>query len=60
VLADRSRIQLSPERLFQSLTYTDVDTNRWEFSQSTIGLSTGNPMEELGKRLKELKGFVTP
>ena len=28
-------------------------------SQPTIGLSTGSPMEELEKGLKELKGFVT-
>ena len=27
--------------------------------QPTIGLSTGSPMEELGKVLKELKGFAT-
>jgi hypothetical protein len=26
----------------------------------TIGLFTGTPMEELGKGLKELKGFATP
>jgi hypothetical protein len=28
--------------------------------QSTIGLSMGNPMEELGEGLKELKGIATP
>jgi hypothetical protein len=27
--------------------------------QPTIGLSTGSPMQELGKVLKELKGFAT-
>jgi hypothetical protein len=29
-------------------------------SQPTIGISTGSPMEELEKGLKELKGFATP
>jgi hypothetical protein len=28
--------------------------------QSTIGLSTGSPKEELEKGLIELKGFATP
>jgi hypothetical protein len=28
--------------------------------QPNIGLSMVSPMEELEKRLKELKGFVTP
>jgi hypothetical protein len=28
--------------------------------QPTIGLSMGNPMEELGEELKEMKGFATP
>jgi hypothetical protein len=28
--------------------------------QPTIELSTGTPMEELEKGLKELKGFATP
>jgi hypothetical protein len=27
---------------------------------TTIGLSVGNPMEELGEGLKELKGMATP
>jgi hypothetical protein len=49
VLADRSLIQLSPERLFQILANTDADACR------TIRLSTGSPMEELGEGLKELK-----
>ena len=30
------------------------------YLQPTIVLSMGTPMEELGKGLKELKGFVTP
>jgi hypothetical protein len=54
VLADRRLIQLSPERLHQSLTNTDADT------QPTSGLRIGSPMEELGKGLKELMGFSTP
>jgi hypothetical protein len=33
---------------------------RGRCSQSTIGLSTGSPMRELGKGLKELKWFLTP
>jgi hypothetical protein len=43
---------VSSERLCQSLTNTDVDV----CSQ----LNTGNPIEELGEGLKELKGFATP
>ena len=31
---------------------------RDRFSQPTIGLSTGSPMEELEKRLKALKEFA--
>jgi hypothetical protein len=49
VLADRSLIQLSPERLCQILTNRDADAH-------SIGLSTGTPMEEKGEGLKELKG----
>jgi hypothetical protein len=30
------------------------------FSQTTIGLRTGSPMEELEKEPKELKGFPVP
>ncbi|KRY80306.1 hypothetical protein T11_2740, partial [Trichinella zimbabwensis] len=45
-------IWLSPERLCQSLTDTDVD--------STICLSRETPMGTLGKGLKELKGIATP
>jgi hypothetical protein len=48
VLADRRLIQLSPERLCQRLTNTNVDAD---------GLSMGTPMEELEKRLKQLKGL---
>jgi hypothetical protein len=29
-------------------------------AQISTGLSTESPMEELEKRLKELKGFATP
>jgi hypothetical protein len=47
VLADRSWIQQSPERLCQY---------RCRCSQPSIGLSTGTPMGELGEGLKELKG----
>jgi hypothetical protein len=36
------------------------DKYRSGCSQPTIGLSTGFPMEEVEKGLKELKGFATP
>ena len=32
----------------------------YRYSQPTIGLSPGTPMEELGEGLKELKGIATP
>jgi hypothetical protein len=51
VLADKSLIQLSPERLCQIMTNTEADAH-----SQPLGLSTGNPMKELGKGLKELKG----
>jgi hypothetical protein len=51
VLADRSLLQLSPERLCQCLTNTEFGC-----SKPTIGLRTGTPMEELGEGLKELMG----
>jgi hypothetical protein len=53
VLADRSLIYLSPEAM------PEPDNYRGGCSQPTIGLSTGSPMEELEKGLKELKGFAT-
>ena len=37
----------------------EPDKDRGGSSQPTIGLSTGTPMEELEKGLKELKGFAT-
>jgi hypothetical protein len=46
VLADRSLIWLSPERLYQSLTNTKVDVH-------------SQPME-LEKGLKELRGVAAP
>jgi hypothetical protein len=55
VLAERSLIQLSPERLCQCL-----NKYRSECSQPTIELSTGFPMKELEKGPKELKGFTAP
>jgi hypothetical protein len=36
------------------------DKYRGGYSQPTIGLSTGSPMEVLEKGLKELKGFANP
>jgi hypothetical protein len=50
VLADRSLIQLSPERL------PDPHKYRYRWSQTTIGVRPGNQIEELGEGLKELKG----
>ena len=38
----------------------EPDKYRGRCSNSTIGLSTGSPMEDLEKELKELKGFATP
>jgi hypothetical protein len=52
----RNLLQLSSERLCQCLTNTEANG----CSQSTIGLSTGSPMEELEKGLKELKGIAAP
>jgi hypothetical protein len=31
-----------------------------KISQTTIGMRSGNPMEELGDGLKDLKGISTP
>ena len=56
MLVDRSLIELSPERICQSLTYTEVDAH----SQLMNGLITGSLMEELERGLKKLKGFTTP
>jgi hypothetical protein len=49
VHAERSWIWLSPERPCQSLT------NRDGYLQPTLGLSTGSPIEELEKGLKEME-----
>jgi hypothetical protein len=49
VLADRSLILLSPERIYQCLTNTEVDA-----------LSARSPMEEIEKGLKELKELALP
>jgi hypothetical protein len=38
----------------------ESDKYRGGFSQPNFGLSTGSPMEELDKGLKELKGFAVP
>ena len=53
MLADRSLVWLSSERLCQLLTKTEKDTvNLWTKPRT--------PMEELGEGLKELRGIVTP
>ena len=54
VHTERSLIWLSSEMPCQSLTKTGI------CSQLTIGLSAGSLIEELEKRLKELKRFATP
>jgi hypothetical protein len=56
VIAERCPLQLSPERLYQSLTNTETDVQ----SQPTVGLSMGCAIEELEKGLRKLKGFATP
>jgi hypothetical protein len=38
----------------------ELDKNRSRCLQPTIGLSVGSVMEELEKKLKELKGFTAP
>jgi hypothetical protein len=53
VLPDRSLIWLSPERLSQSLTNTEVNAH-----SPTIGVRAGSLMEELKKMLKWLRGFA--
>jgi hypothetical protein len=55
MLADRSMVWLFPERFYQHLTNTDG-----RYSQTAIGLRPGDPMEELGEGLKELKGIAIP
>jgi hypothetical protein len=55
VLADGSLIWLSPDRLWQNLTNTEVDA-----SSKPFDWIWGSQMEELEKRLKELRGFDTP
>jgi hypothetical protein len=54
MFTDRNLVWLSSERLCQHMT------DRCKYSQPTIGLSPGIPMEELGEGLKELKGIATP
>jgi hypothetical protein len=41
-------------------TLPETDKYRSGCSQSTIGLSTESPMEELEKGHKEAKGFAAP
>jgi hypothetical protein len=53
VLADRSLVWLSFERLYQQLTEMDADiANHWTKPRTLV--------EELEKELKELKGITTP
>jgi hypothetical protein len=53
VLADKSLIWLSPERLCQSLTNTEEEAH-----SQPLDRAQGSSMEELEKELKELRGFV--
>jgi hypothetical protein len=52
-----SHIQTPNQMLLLML---DPDKYRCGCWQPTIGFSMGTPMEELGKGLKELKGFAAP
>ena len=54
MLADRSLVYLSPERLCQCLK------NKIGCSQPNFGMSKVSLMEELEKGPKELKGFSIP
>jgi hypothetical protein len=53
VLADRSLIKLSPERLCQCLT------QKWMLT-AIHWMEHRDPMKELEKVPKELKGFAAP
>jgi hypothetical protein len=55
VLADRSLIYLSPERLCQCLTNTEV-----EASSHPLNGKQCPPVKEREKEPKELKGFAAP
>ena len=48
-----------PEIIVPSEALPEPDRYRGRPWKSTIGLNTGPPVEELEKRLKELKGFAT-
>jgi hypothetical protein len=51
---------LSLERLCQSLTNTEANTNTVVVSQPVTGQIMSFPMEELEKGLRELIGFAIP
>jgi hypothetical protein len=54
-IVDANKCLLSPERLSQCQTNTELDAH-----QPSIGRSTGSPMKELEKVPREQKGFVAP
>ena len=56
----RSTCCQQPDRAVSQDDLPESDKYRGGCSQPTIGLSTGSPMEELEKGLKEQKGFTTP
>jgi hypothetical protein len=55
----RSACWQEPDRAVSWEPLLEPGKYRGGCSQPTIGLSTGSPMEELEKGLKELKGFAT-
>jgi hypothetical protein len=46
---------MSPGRFFQSLTNTEA-----EAGSQLLDFAQGSPMEEMGKGLKEVRGFAAP
>ena len=58
MLANRSLLQLSPERLCQSLRNSEADAHNQPFVEQWLSMRT--TMGVLKKGLKELKGFATP
>jgi hypothetical protein len=56
----RSAYWEEPDRAVTWEALPELYKYRGGYSQPTIGLSVGSPIEELEKGLKELKGFATP
>jgi hypothetical protein len=56
----RSAYWQEPDIAISCEALPEPDKYRDACSQLNIGLSTGSPVEDLEKGLKELKGFATP